>query len=496
MEGFNVFALDSTNEDVIITYTPSFDVTNYSYAIIKDGVKGDTVDISNNSPISITLTDDGVYSILITLNTNGISGVISSGEYIIDKTAPTINIKRKTYKIKENDNIDVLNGVTAYDNNIDITSSITTNMDSIDLSKTGIKTVEYTACDKAGNCTTSKAYITVKKDYTNLIRVGQISFILILFLIFVFLYRYIRSIKLEKRFSKYTINSKKNTSTSLFDMLYNKYIGFISIFSNKLSKSKFIKNKANRYIKYNIAFNLNDSDGTKFIARKLFLGIIYAIILFVIGIIRSNIINIFELLIPFILGYYTLDIIYYYRYYKYRKQIENDLLEAITVMNNAFKVGMSIIQAIDLVTKELDGPISREFKKISTELSYGIEIETAFKRFADRIKINEAVYLTSSLSVLNKTGGNITKVFESIKKTMYNKKKLENELKSLTSSSRFIMWVLIFVPIVFVLTIMAINPSYFKPLISNPIGYGLIIVMILLYISYIFTVKRIMRVRM
>ena len=263
-----------------------------------------------------------------------------------------------------------------------------------------------------------------------------------------------------------------------------------------LSKSKVFKNKATRYIKYNIAFNLDDPDGIKFVARKIFLGIIYALILFIIGIIRSNLINVFELIIPFILGYYTLDVIYYYRYYKYRKQIENDLLEAITVMNNAFKVGMSIIQAIELVTKELDGPISREFKKISTELSYGIEIETVFKRFADRIKINEAVYLTSSLSVLNKTGGNITKVFDSIKKTMYNKKKLEQELKSLTSSSRFIMWVLIFVPVIFVLTIMAINPGYFKPLVSGPIGYSLIVIMILIYVSYIFIVKRIMKVRM
>ena len=496
MEGFNIFALDSTNEDVIITYTPSLNTTNYSYAIIKNGIKGDTVNINGNTSVNIKLDTDGVYSILVTLNKNNKIETISSGEYTIDKTAPVINIKKKTHKIKENGNINVLEGVTAKDNNSDLTSSITTNIDSIDLSETGIKTVIYTACDEAGNCTTAKSYITVKKDYTSLIRVGQISFIIIGFLIFVFLYRYIRSIKLEKRFSRYSINSKKNTSISLFDTLYNKYIGFISSFSTILSKSKVIKTKATKYIKYNIAFNLNDQDGIKFVARKIFLGIIYAMLLFIIGIVRSNLINIFELFIPFILGFYTLDVIYYYRYYKYRKQIENDLLEAITVMNNAFKVGMSIIQAIELVTKELDGPISREFEKISTELSYGIDLDTAFRRFADRIKINEAVYLTSSLSVLNKTGGNIIKVFESIKKTMYSKKKLEQELKSLTSSSRFIMWVLIFVPVLFVLFIMAINPGYFKPLISNPIGYALILVMVLIYISYIFTVKRIMRVRM
>ena len=37
-----------------------------------------------------------------------------------------------------------------------------------------------------------------------------------------------------------------------------------------------------------------------------------------------------------------------------RSQIENDLLQAIIIMNNAFKSGRSITQAIELVTKELE----------------------------------------------------------------------------------------------------------------------------------------------
>lgn len=498
MEGFNTNALEYTNEDVVVIYTPSSDTLNYSYAVIKNGIKGETLNINSNVPSTIMISDEGTYSIQVTLyKNNGIVENITSSNYTIDKTSPIINVKNKTYKTIINKNIDILSGVTATDD-IDgnITSSITTNLDSIDMSKTGIKTVEYYVYDRAGNYTTDKAYVTVKQDYTNLIRVGQISFILIAFLIFVFLYKYIRSIKLEKRFAKYSINSKTSASTSLFDFIYNKYNGFIERFSKLLSKSSIFKNKGLKYSKYSIAFELNDSDGMKFMARKIFIGFSYVIILFIINLLRSNFINVLEVIIPFILGYYTLDVIYYYKYIKYRKKIENDLLEAITVMNNAFKAGMSIIQAIELVSKELNGPISKEFKKISTELSYGLDIDIAFKRFADRIKISEAVYLTSSLSVLNKTGGNIIKVFESIKKTMYGKKRLETELKSLTSSSRFIMWVLICVPPIFVIFIGTVNIGYFKPLIENLLGITLIGIMLLIYVAYIYIVRRIMKVRM
>ena len=95
----------------------------------------------------------------------------------------------------------------------------------------------------------------------------------------------------------------------------------------------------------------------------------------------------------------------------YRNRLENDLLQAIIIMNNAFKSGRSISQAIELVTKELKGPIAEEFKKMSLELSFGLSIDVVFKRFGERVKIDEINYLTSSLSILNKTGGNIIKVF-------------------------------------------------------------------------------------
>ena len=165
-------------------------------------------------------------------------------------------------------------------------------------------------------------------------------------------------------------------------------------------------------------------------------------------------------------------------------------------MNNAFKSGRSIIQAIDLVSSELDGPISKEFKKIGMELSFGLDIELAFNRFADRIKLNEAVYLTSSLSVLNKTGGNIIKVFDSIEKTLYSRKKLQVELKSLTASSRLIMYVLMAVPIAFAAFMSIINKNYFAPMFNSPLGIAMLFIMIILYITYIIVVKRAMRVRM
>ena len=191
-----------------------------------------------------------------------------------------------------------------------------------------------------------------------------------------------------------------------------------------------------------------------------------------------------------------LDIIYAYKYHKYRKKIEKDLLQAIIIMNNCFKSGRSITQAIGIVAEQLDGAISDEFKKMSLELSFGLEIEVVFDRFAKRIKLEEAAYLTSSLSVLNKTGGNIIKVFTSIEKTLFNRQKLNLELKSLTGSSRIIMYALTIMPILFVIVISFINKDYYAPLFTHPLGFIIIGVIVVLYVTYIIVVRKIMKVRM
>lgn len=490
MEGLSINNV-ITNEDIVITYTPSSNVINYSYVIIKNNNYGIPIYINNNFPTEIKLIEEGNYKIEVTEN-----GIIkNTGEYVIDKTAPIINIGEKTHTITNKEKFSY-EGISASDSlDGDLSSKITSNIDSIDFSVPGIKKINYEVSDKAGNIASDLVYVTVKKDNTNLILAGQIATILVTLSIILFLIKYIRSIKLEKRFSKYTINSSLNNSISLFDNLSIQYEDFINKISKILSKLNIINKIGKRYTKYITAFEL-DSNPINVISNKFVLGFVFIFISIVINLFRFKLISAIEMILPFILGFYILDIIYIYKFIIYKKKIKSDLLDAITIMNNAFKSGRSIIQAIDLVSKELTGPISKEFKKISMEINLGLDIEVAFKRFSDRIKIEEAMYLTSSLSILNKTGGNIIKVFDSIEKTLFNRKKLQEELTSLTSSSKMISYVLMVVPILFALFLSIIDSSFFLPLFSNALGIIILILMLILYVTYIIIVNKVMRVRL
>ena len=152
MEGLSINYIDSTNNDVVVTYTPSSLVRSYSYKIIKNNEYGNPININSNTPVDITLTETGVYKIEITNIINGVSNVLTSGEYKIDKEAPIINIKEKTFKISENEEIDLSNNITASDIvDGDLTNNIKSNINELDFSIEGIKKIEYSVSDNAGN---------------------------------------------------------------------------------------------------------------------------------------------------------------------------------------------------------------------------------------------------------------------------------------------------------------------------------------------------------
>lgn len=487
---------DITNKDIIVTYVPQTFVTSYQYIIYKDSVEQNVITVSNNKSTDIKFDETGNYQIkIIAYHNNGYS-TYTTGTYQIDKESPIIDISQKTVNLDLGDHYNVYSNIIVKDNiDGDITKSVSTNIDSLNLNSFGKKKLVYTVSDKAGNI--SEAEVTLNISYDKyLLNLNQIIVICLLFVLLIFLLILNRSVKLEKRLIQYTVKPLKDSTKSILDKLSKQINNLSYRISDFIDRFDTFRSSSKKYQKYVDAFSDGKYTAIDFISRKIITSFAFLFSAIIVQTLRFKLLNILELLIPLIIGYFLLDIIYAYKYYKYRKKIEKDLLQAIIIMNNCFKSGRSITQAINIVAEQLDGAIADEFKKMSLELSFGLEIEAVFKRFSERIKLEEAAYLTSSLSVLNKTGGNIIKVFTSIEKTLFNRQKLNLELKSLTGSSKIIMYVLTIMPVLFVIIISFINKDYFAPLFTSGIGFIIIGVILVLYIAYIVVVRKIMKVRM
>lgn len=321
----------------------------------------------------------------------------------------------------------------------------------------------------------------------------QIIIMIVLFCIIILLLRQRKAIEYERRIARYSISPLEYKDKSFADIVYDKYYKEVTKLSKILNRSKFITKKSLKYEKY-LGY-LPNFEVIDFISNKIIISIIYIIITIFSITLQTRVVTILELIINLMIGYYLLDVYLYYRQKYMKKVIEKQVLKAVIVMNNAFKAGKSTMQAIYIASQELAPPLNYEFKRMYNEMQYGLSIDVVFDRLSKRVD-NEAIqYLASSLIILNKTGGNIIKVFSSIERTLFDNQKLNEELKNLTASSNIIVKILLCIPFIFTFLIFILSPTYFNPLFESPLGHIVILLIILIFISYIWFLQKIMKVK-
>ncbi len=328
-------------------------------------------------------------------------------------------------------------------------------------------------------------------EYFNLII--QIILIFSLSIIAFLLMRLYLRLRKEKRITRFSIDAINDKPVSFFDTIIKKYNDLNNKSVEKLMKLKIFNGYAKRYEKYATSARSIETDSMKFISNKINLGLIAIFITLISDVLRLQVISLLQIFLSFFVGFFVLDLFLILYEKKLKKQKEEDLLKAIIIMDNAFKSGKSIMQTVELVANELDGPMSEEFKKMFIDLNYGLDVETVFNRFAERLDFDEARYMSSGLIILNKTGGNIVKIFDSLQQGFFDRKKLKEELKSATALSEFVFKVLCVLPIIIIIIVNIFNPKYFLPLFDSILGKILLIVILLLYLLYIIIIRKISR---
>ena len=481
---FNIKEMKPTNQNIDVVFSPSKNIETYIIDIYKDDKK-----ILETTSTYISLNETGKYKIKVTaILPNNTQKVLESGYYIIDKEPPIIEIKEKKLSINKNQINNIKENVSVTDNN---DKNIEVQINNFNPNENNKQIITYTAVDKAGNIAEKNITVKMINNYYFFFICGVIT-TLILVIIYN-LSRYKNSLNITNRIEPFTVKPIKDKSLSISEKIIEKYQSFTKKLSKNFNKSLIAQKYSKKLEKYLPITKIHKTKEDIF-AGKIIISFIFASVAIFSKIVTFSFITGYELILIITLGFFVLDIIYFIKYKIFRWKIESDFIAAITIMNNSFKSGRSITQSIDTVANELDGYIGEEFKRMSLELLYGLEIDVVFERFSKRIGLEEANYLTASLTILNKTGGDIIKVFNLIEKNMFDKRKLRLELSSLTSGSRIVVATLLGMPFFFALVISMINKDYFLPLLTTQIGRILLIFMIIYYIIFVVVVRKIMKV--
>ncbi len=143
------------------------------------------------------------------------------------------------------------------------------------------------------------------------------------------------------------------------------------------------------------------------------------------------------------------------------------LADTITLLSNSLRSGYSLLQAMELVSREARPPMSTEFERVVREVGLGRAPEEALANLVRRIQSDDLELMVTAINVQREVGGNLAEILDTISATIRERVKLKGEIKVLTSQQQYSGYIIAAMPIALALLLFAINPTYMSRLFTE-----------------------------
>jgi tight adherence protein B len=160
----------------------------------------------------------------------------------------------------------------------------------------------------------------------------------------------------------------------------------------------------------------------------------------------------------------------------------NHLADTITLIANALRAGASFLQAIELVVRETQPPISTEFNRVIREVNLGLPFEQALSNMVRRVRSEDLELMTTAITIQHQVGGNLAEILDSIAFTIRERVRIIGEIRVLTAQQRMSGYVVAGLPIGLIGILTFIAPGFMDPMFEDPsvagIPYGVILLVV------------------
>lgn len=211
---------------------------------------------------------------------------------------------------------------------------------------------------------------------------------------------------------------------------------------------KFIKRTAKPLGKLeftrNLDFKLRQAGvpifGAEFIIVAIIGAVLGTLIIYVITL-NSTIAPIAGLMIPLLMWIWVMVLVN-----RRQRAFTEQLGDCLTTVANALRAGYSFQQAMDVVAREMEPPISTEFERMSTDVAMGVSLEDAMQQMNKRVGSADFDLVVTAVLIQREIGGNLAQILDTISETIQERIRMKREIKALTAQGRFSAWVLLMLP--------------------------------------------------
>jgi tight adherence protein B len=203
---------------------------------------------------------------------------------------------------------------------------------------------------------------------------------------------------------------------------------------------------------------------------------------------------VFMVLLTGAIGFIIPNIYLSFRIQNIKNRLSRQVGDMILLLSNYLRAGHSFIRSVELVSWEMQSPLSDELKIFTKDMNLGASFTEALDDLEKRTRDEDLGLVITAIQINHQIGGNLSEILDNISFTIRERLRLKGEIKTLTAQGRMTAIVICLLPVGVALVISLMNPEFMSLLYTNPIGQGMLILAVLMELVGIFIIRRIIEI--
>lgn len=194
------------------------------------------------------------------------------------------------------------------------------------------------------------------------------------------------------------------------------------------------------------------------------------------------------------LGYYLPPLLVMLWKQQRLKALGQQLPDALDLVGNSLRAGLSLVQALEVVSQEAPAPIRLEFLAAVRDCRLGLAPEEALEKMLKRWPHADLELFVVAAGVSLRTGGNLAEVTARLVETVRERFRLKGRIAALTAQGKLSGWVVGLLPVALLAILAVLDPPLISNFVSHPLGWVILAVSAALEVAGAFFIRQVVNI--
>ncbi len=171
------------------------------------------------------------------------------------------------------------------------------------------------------------------------------------------------------------------------------------------------------------------------------------------------------------------------------------MVDGLGLMANGMKSGLSIVQSLGMVRREMPNPFSQELDYVLKQQQLGISVEDAFQNLAKRIGSEDVNMFVTAVVILKETGGNLAETFETIVGVIRERIKVEKKISAMMRQNLAQGAIVASMPFALMAMFYFSDEAFLTPMFSEPLGWALLAVAFVFWVLGVIMIYKVVQIK-